>query len=280
VFVALTAIVGAGCADSAPAAQSASSSSSSGAVDPQFTPGTHDVSFDVGGTIRTAELVLPDDLSHPAPLVFAFHGHGGSGANFDRTVDIDGLWPDAIVIYPDGLPGHKGITDEEGVKPGWQTDVGELGDRDLHFYDTMLASLRANLPVDNSRIYVVGHSNGSLFTGLLLNQRGDDIAATANLSGPPQQYLATDPVRSMFMSMGMTDPLIPFDRAKLAIPRAQDKLGIDQSTATTDGLLTTATDTQGGTELATYVYPGGHAVPAEVPPLVVAFFQRHTLAAT
>ena len=78
----------------------------------------------------------------PAPLVFVFHGHGGTGANIERKFRIETLWPDAIVVYPNGLVGHKGKTDPAGVKTGWQTRAGEAGDRDLAFYDTMLTTLR------------------------------------------------------------------------------------------------------------------------------------------
>ena len=82
------------------------------------------VSFTVAGVRRTAVLVVPSDVTKPAPLVFAFHGHGGSGAGFDRKFKIEQLWPAAIVVYPDGLTGHKGRTDPEGKKSGWQTAVG------------------------------------------------------------------------------------------------------------------------------------------------------------
>jgi len=45
----------------------------------------------------------------------------------------------------------KGKTDPEGVTPGWQTQLGELEDRDIAFHDTMLATLRSELAVDPDR---------------------------------------------------------------------------------------------------------------------------------
>ena len=273
-----------GCSDSRPAAAPASSSSAapststttSTSTDPDYTPGQHKVSFEVNGVTRTAVLVVPADVTHPAPLVFAFHGHGGNGALFDRRIDIDGLWPEAIVIYPDGLPGHKGLTDPDGSQPGWQVRPGDEGDRDLAFYDVMLSTLRTKLSVDDDRVFALGHSNGSGFTALLLTLRGSTIAATATLSGQPAELeFNIAPVRSMFLMMGRADPLVPFEQQRQAIPRAQAKLAIDPATAKTDGYLTTANGPN-NVELDTYIHPGGHDVPAEVPPLVVAFFQRHT----
>jgi len=243
---------------------------------PRFEAGTHPISIDVGGTKRTAVAVVPADLTKPVPLVFAFHGHGGSGANFAKKIDVEGKWPEAVVLYPDGLVGHQGKTDPEGVKPGWQTLPGEDGDRDLQFYDALFAAVHAQLPVDDSRIFVMGHSNGSAFTSLLLNVRGDTIAATANLSAQPGGFLRTDPVRSMFMSMGKKDPIVPYENQVKSIPLAQEHLGVDTANPVVDGFLRIERGPN-DVELDTYVHPDGHEVPEAVPALVVAFFQRHHL---
>jgi polyhydroxybutyrate depolymerase len=245
--------------------------------DRTFEPGRRDVSFDVAGTRRTAVVVVPTNSPHPAPIVFVFHGHGGRGASIERRLQIEKSWPEAIVVYPDGLVGHKGITDPQGTQPGWQTRLGELGDVDIEFYDTMLATLRSKLAVDPERVYVMGHSNGSAFVSLLLNRRGDAIAATANLSAQPSaRLLASDPLRSMFLSMGTKDAIVPYDNQRRAIPLVEQKLGVDRSRATVNGFLRSEPG-RGSLELETYVYPGGHAPPPEVPRLVVEFFRRHTL---
>ena len=246
-------------------------------ADPGFTPGRHVVAFDVGGVQRTAVVVVPVDRSKPLPVVFVFHGHGGSGAGIERTINIERLWPEAVAVYPDGLAGHKGITDTEGVKPGWQTAPGESGDRDLAFYDTMLARLRSTLPADGTRLYAMGHSNGSAFATLLLSVRGDGLAATAHSSAAPSPaLLAAAPARSMFISIGERDRVVPADRQKLNLLAAAEKVGVDPAaTQLVDGYFRSASG-QDGLELATYVHPGGHDVPPELPALVVEFFQRHT----
>lgn len=258
----------------------APSSAATTAVAPAaYAPGRHVVSFDINGVKRVAVVVIPTAVSKPAPLVFVFHGHGGTGANIERRFDIEGLWPAAIVVYPNGLVGHMGKTDPQGVKSGWQTDLGESDDRDLAFYDGMLASLKSKLAVDTNRVYAMGHSNGSGFVSLLLNQRGSGVAATANLSSQPSaRLLAGDPTRSMFMAMGITDPIVPYANQKRAVPLAEHKLGVDPQRATVKGFLRSETGPN-GFELDVYTYPGGHNPPAEVPKLVVQFFQRHTLGA-
>jgi polyhydroxybutyrate depolymerase len=254
-----------------------SSPTTSGVAAAAYAPGRHVVSFVVNGGKRVAVVVVPQSQAKPAPLVFVFHGHGGTGPNIERKFDIESLWRAAIVVYPNGLVGHAGKTDPQGVKSGWQTELGESGNRDLAFYDAMLATLQAKLPVDTHRVYAIGHSNGSGFVSLLLNQRGSGITATANLSSQPSaRVLSGDPTRSMFMAMGITDPIVPYANQKRAIPLAEHKLGVDPQSGTVHGFLRSETGPH-GLELDVYIYPGGHSPPAEVPKLVVEFFRRHAL---
>ena len=271
-FVLLAAL---GCSSSSKQADAPPTTTTS--ANPSKAPGAQVVNFEIGNQKRTAILVPPTDRSKPVPVVFAFHGHGGSGRNFQRRMGIEKLWPNAVVLYPDGVPGHPGKTDPDGTKPGWQTIAGEDGDRDLAFFDVMLKSVGEIFNLDRDRIYVVGHSNGSAFASLLLNQRGKQIAAVANLSAqPPARFLDTDPVRSIFMAMGRRDQVVPFANQERSIPLVESKLGVDTSTAKSSGDLRQEFAPK-NIELATYVYNGGHAPPPEIPPLVVKFFQRHSL---
>lgn len=45
-----------------------------------------------------------------APVVFVFHGHGGTAQNVARRFRIHELWPEATVVYMQGEPGVQGIT--------------------------------------------------------------------------------------------------------------------------------------------------------------------------
>lgn len=239
-----------------------------------YQPGPQTISIDVAGVARTALLSVPADLSQPAPLIFAFHGHGGNARALDRQMGFETLWPQAIVVYPDGQTGHPNANDPTGAKTGWQQARGEGGDADVAFYDALLTELEADLPVDHDRIYLMGHSNGSAFVSLLRNERGQTVAATANSSAQPIRFIPTDPVLSMFMSMGRSDPTVPYDQQRQAVPVAAQHLDIDPSTTNVNGYLTTDTSPS-GVELAVYDHPGGHEPPPELPALLVAFFQRH-----
>ena len=119
-----------------------------------------------------------------APVVFVFHGHGGTAQNVARRLRIHELWSEAVVVYLQGVPGVRGITDPEGKRNGWQKSPGEVGDRDLKFFDAAVERVQKKYKTDPNRIYVLGHSNGGRFVNALWNSRGDKLAGICSAAGP------------------------------------------------------------------------------------------------
>jgi polyhydroxybutyrate depolymerase len=69
----------------------------------------------VDGVDREALVAAPATAKEkPSPLVFVFHGHGGAMRNAARQFHIHDLWPQAIVVYPQGLNTPGQLTDPEG----------------------------------------------------------------------------------------------------------------------------------------------------------------------
>src|SRR5215213_7882694 len=92
----------------------------------------------VDGVKREALIYAPEKAkAEAAPLVFGWHGHGGNMNNSARMYHIHTLWPEAIVVYPQGLNTPGKLTDPDGKKPGWQHGAGAEGDRDLKFFDAI-----------------------------------------------------------------------------------------------------------------------------------------------
>src|SRR5947199_9757641 len=111
--------------------------SSAFAVEPTPTKWT------VDGVEREALVFLPSASSKSkSPVIFAFHGHGGNMHFAARGMAFQNAWPDAIVVYPEGLPTPGMVLDREGKKAGWQDYAGQENNRDLKFVDEMLKSLR------------------------------------------------------------------------------------------------------------------------------------------
>jgi predicted esterase len=80
-----------------------------------------------------------------------------------QVMHLQKFWPGAVIVYPQGLKTPSQV-DPQGNFPGWQVRAGQAGlnDRDLKFFDAMLATMRQKFPVDNARIYATGFSNGAI----------------------------------------------------------------------------------------------------------------------
>jgi polyhydroxybutyrate depolymerase len=233
----------------------------------------------VDGTVREALLYAPASAkAAPAPLVFAFHGHGGNMNNAARSYHIHTLWPEAIVIYPQGLNTPSKLVDPEGKKPGWQNIAGEQGDRDLKFFDAMLASLESKFKVDTKRIYSTGHSNGGGFTYLLWAERGDKFAAFGPSAAAAKRAL---PImgglkpKPMIHIAGENDPLVKFEWQKLTMEAVRKGNHCGEGTSWEGVKGCTLYPSKVGAPVVTFIHPGTHTYATEAPGLIVKFFKEH-----
>lgn len=227
----------------------------------------------VDGVERQA-LVHASTGSGAAPVVFVFHGHGGSSQNAARSFGIETLWPEAIVVYPQGLPTPGQLTDPEGKRSGWQGRPGLQDDRDLKFFDVMLAALRKDHRVDDRRIYSTGHSNGGGFTYLLWAKRGDVFAAVApSAAAAPTVMKLLKPKPVMHLA-GEADPLVKYTWQQATMTKLREINGCS-ATGTEWAPMATKYPSPSGNPVVTFIHPGGHQFVREAPPLIVRFFKEH-----
>jgi polyhydroxybutyrate depolymerase len=158
-----------------------------GIEDPRVaTPGDHDVSIEYAERTRTARVHVPPrrDLATPLPVVVAYHGGGGNARGFqeyaglDRLADRDGV----VVVYPDGTGrlGRRLLTWNAGGCCGSaQRDAVD----DVAFTWVLLSELARTLPLDASRVYATGHSNGAMMSYRLAAESAPRVAAIAAIAG-------------------------------------------------------------------------------------------------
>jgi polyhydroxybutyrate depolymerase len=231
--------------------------------------------WEVDGVARQGLVFAPESAkTDAAPLVFAFHGHGGSMRNAANTFKYEKLWPEAIVIYLQGLPTPGRLTDPEGKKAGWQASAGDQGDRDLKLFDAVLKWARQTYKVDDKRIYCAGHSNGGGFTYLLWATRGETFAAVAPASAAGLNLLHDLKPKPLLHIGGLKDPLVKFEWQKGTIDAVRKIDGCDAD-GKSDGDRITVYPSATGTPVETYLYDGGHSPPPEAWAEVVKFFKEH-----
>lgn len=227
----------------------------------------------VGGVAREALVYIPASAKQTAaPVVFVFHGHGGTMNNILRGKDLDKLWPEAIIVSPQGLNTPGQLTDPNGELPGWQKAAGDMNDRDLLFFDAMLKTLHEEYKIDDKRIYATGHSNGGGFTYLLMETRNEILAAAAPSAAAAIRVLGRIKPKPMMHIIGEKDPLVKPEWQEATI---KGMLNINHCSKEGQAYATDATlyPSSTGNPVIVYKHKGGHVFPQEAVVVAIQFFK-------
>ena len=234
-----------------------------------------EMKWNVNDEERTGLVHLPVlDTGLQAPLVFVWHGHGGSSRGAARQFRIHQHWPTAIVVYPQGLPTPSRLIDPEGLRSGWQSAGDAKTNRDIRFFDAMLEDLVGRGIVDPELVFSTGHSNGGGFTYNLLVERGKRLAAIAPSSSASVRLRnRAFPKIPIFHVAGRNDRLVKMEWQQATIDhllRVYDCGSSKQWGGRSDCLEYASKE---GHTLATYVHEGTHKMPEDAGALIVRFFQ-------
>ncbi|HEY9632330.1 MAG TPA: PHB depolymerase family esterase [Coleofasciculaceae cyanobacterium] len=173
------------------------------------------------GHLRTYYLYTPKSYNsdRPMPLVFVFHGHGGSGHSIAEVTRFNDLAEQKgfIVVYPDG------INHDWTLRGSSRRNID-----DVSFVTALLDHLKQSRKIDSHRIYATGFSKGAILAQDLACELPDQFAAFASVAGSlPTRIIptckATTPV-SMLMINGTNDLSVHYegDAKNLSIPKTVD----------------------------------------------------------
>lgn len=167
------------------------------------------------GDDRPVDLRVPPDLDggRDYPLVLALHGYGANGFVQAAYFGLPDLVADgeALLLAPDGTVDSTGklfwnadpaCCDFDGTNPD---DVGYLG--------KLIDDVIASYPVDRSRVFVIGHSNGGFMAYRMACERADVITAIAGLAGGAASVPAScTPERAVHVLHihGTADATVPY----------------------------------------------------------------------
>jgi polyhydroxybutyrate depolymerase len=118
-----------------------------------------------------------------APLIVVLHGYGSSGAQIESYLDFTALSESFgfLLVAPDG-------TRDLGGNRFWNAtnaccNFGGSPVDDSGYLLDVINEIKAQLVVDNQRVYIVGHSNGGFMSYRMACDHSDTIAAIASLAG-------------------------------------------------------------------------------------------------
>jgi len=229
--------------------------------------------IEVNGVKRKFEVFGPTKKSKNPPIVFGFHGHGGTMQKAASQFQIQENWPEAVAVYMQGIDTPSG-SDPKGTEPGWQTNPDDKNGRDLKFFDAAYDKLQQRFDFDKDRCYAMGFSNGANFTFVLWSQRRHKLAAVAEAAGTASDESRPLKPLPAFLIAGRAD-----DRCKF--PKQQDNIkycrGVEGIPPHGNPTVTNGVRHFDGSEadLNVYIHPGGHMWPMEIDGPVVRFFKNH-----
>lgn len=160
---------------------------------------------------RNYWLHLPPQLdTTPLPLLLCYHGYTSTArnhmtyTNFNNIADREGF----IVVYPQGAR----LKGKNHWSVGGWTNESTIDDVD--FTRVLIDSLSQRHPIDTTRIYATGMSNGGYMSLLLACQLSDRIAAVASVTGSmtPEMYRDCAPTRPVpiLQLHGTADAVVPY----------------------------------------------------------------------
>lgn len=161
------------------------------------------------------------DPSQKLPALLAIHGYSCTGPMFAENCEwhMVGERRDFFVIYVSAYPSNLAFGKKTIPLPTWNSFALKAETDDLNFISIVMEDFKNRYPVDPERVYVSGHSNGSLFTQTIMAEMPLPFAAYApqgaqmhiDLSGdnPAEIDARTIPndgiIRPVWLMMGEED---------------------------------------------------------------------------
>ncbi len=235
------------------------------------------MTWTVDGVQRQA-LVFPPAptfAAAKAPVIFAFHGHGGTMQSAALARRFQQIVPFAVIVYMQGLPTPSHV-DPQGLRSGWQTTPGQVGDRDLKFFDAVLATLHTKFSIDDRRVYATGFSNGALFSLLLWGERGKVLAAIGVCAGILDPAVHLSVPRPLIHIAGRADTVAVFAWQVQTMEKERQFNGCS-STSQPCGPACKLYPSTKHAPVETIIHPGGHVYPPWASARIAEFFAAHRL---
>jgi len=248
------------------------------------------LTWTINGVAREALVHPPSGgTSTAAPVIFVFHGHGGTDVAF-AAKQFELLWPQAIVVYPQGLITQTIVPPITCLKSGWQAKLGEINckngvkDQDLLFFDAMYNTLTTKYKVNTKQVFVHGWSQATDFVYCVLWAARRDKFAALGPAGGNLDTTAGKLAIPVIHVAGTQDKEWSFIEQKHDVEeiRKLDKCSATGTVWATGagGLVATKYTSSINDPVVFLQYDGGHIYPSVVPSLIVRFFKEVAAAAT
>lgn len=229
----------------------------------------------INGLERKALVMGPTVKSNKAiPLVFVFHGKGGTAGHICKVTQFHQKWPEAVVVYPQGLF----VVSGKKAGNGWKMADKDGKSRELPFIDKLIDTLESMYNIDKERIYAIGHSNGGGMTSTLWRTRSNVFAAygiscaargriqTADLNREPKPVCF---VCKEDDEMIKKEDMLTYIRKTVELNKCKKGKRVGEYMTFYQG--------KDGNDVMSYISPGSHKFDPNTVDMFVSFFKSHKL---
>jgi polyhydroxybutyrate depolymerase len=161
-------------------------SANAAGLTPILSPGNNMITLRHGARERSAIVHVPPRAveMRAIPVVLNFHGGGGHADNeqeyslMDRVADREIF----VAVYPNGTGrlGKRLLTWNAGTCCAYSV-INNIDD--VGFVRALVADLAQRIPIDRSRVYATGLSNGGMMAHRLAAEAADLVTAVAPIAG-------------------------------------------------------------------------------------------------
>ena len=141
------------------------------------------------GLNREYLLYIPANLDNREnlPVIFNFHGYGQQAVDFYNQTDLVEIADNngVVLVYPQGsnLPVGASHWNAAPSSSSSTSFVNKSSTDDIGFFKVLLDEINQNNIIDLNRVYVIGYSNGGMFSHFLACNTKNIIAAVGDVAG-------------------------------------------------------------------------------------------------
>ena len=165
----------------------------------------------VDNETRQYRIFTPSTMQTSMPVIVFFHGGGGRNSEFPQQSKFEALAENQGIILIFAMGEAR-----DGEEGDWLLNTTANRQQDIRYLETLLESVTNTYSVDQSRIYAVGYSLGSMYTYEVACHLSHRFTAIASYAGSmPINPSSCEQSRALSIMHihGVDDPIISYDES-------------------------------------------------------------------
>lgn len=164
---------------------------------------------------RGYRLHLPPSFAtnKTVPLLVVLHAGLSNAEAIENALSLNALSDKDgfVILYPEGTLVPNSTTSRVWNAGGGCCGIAARNNiDDVLFLHELIKTIIGQYPIDTSRIFMTGHSNGSMMAYRFVCEKPDIISGMINVSGPLMINQCNKNSTDITHIHGLSDPVVPF----------------------------------------------------------------------